>query len=304
MLDLNDLYYFVQVVDHHGFSAAGRAMNLPKSRLSRRIALLEQTLDARLLSRSSRKMALTDAGRALYQHARAMLVEAEAAEDAVRHRQGEPLGAVRFACSVAMAQFVMADLLPRFMLRYPRVNVLQHASNHYVDPVGEGFDLVLRAHTGPLPDSSLIQRNLATARWCLMAAPSYLAQSGTPQSPAELQGHSALKLGSTTAEGRWQLQSMDSAEKNEATIPFAARFCSDDMTGLKQAAVAGLGIVAMPGYICRPEIEDGRLVQLLPQWCAGQARLSLLMPSRRGQPPSVQALAAFLAAEVPAIVQQ
>lgn len=302
MLDLNDLYYFVLVVDHHGFSAAGRAVNVPKSRLSRRIAVLEQALDTRLLSRSSRQMALTDAGQALYRHARAMLVEAEAAETAVRQRQGEPLGVVRLACSVAMAQFVMADLLPRFMSAYPRVDVLQHASNHYVDAVGEGFDLVLRAHTGPLPDSSLVQRNLASTHWCLVAAPDYLEQQGTPQSPADLASHSALKLGSDTAEGRWQLHSLESTEQEQATVPFTARFCSDDMTGLKRAAVAGLGVLALPGYICRPEINEGSLVQLLPEWSAGHAQLSLLMPSRRGQLPSVQALAAFLAAELPGIV--
>lgn len=301
MLDLNDLYYFVNVVDHKGFSAAGRALSLPKSRLSRRIAMLEAALEARLLHRSPRQLALTDAGQDLYRHASAMLLEAEAAEAAVRHRVGEPLGMVRLACSVAMAQFVTAELLPRFMHSYPRVEVVQHASNRYVDPVGESFDLVLRAHNGPLPDSSLVQRRVATIRWYLVAAPTYLDHRGTPLAPTDLDGHDGLMLGTGGGGGCWRLRPIDGGDAVE--IAFRPRYCSNDMTGLRSAAVGGLGILALPGYICRGEIDDGRLVRVLPHWHAGDPQVSLLMPSRRGQLPAVKALADFLLAEFAPRVQ-
>ncbi|QCP49853.1 LysR family transcriptional regulator [Trinickia violacea] len=152
MLDLNDVYYFVQVVENKGITAAARVLNLPKSSLSRRILELEAALDARLIQRTSRRFVVTDVGEAFYKHAVAMLVEAEAAESVVRQRTSEPSGTIRLSCSVAFAQLALAELIPKFMAEYPRVRIVQHAANRHVDPVQEGFDLCLRAHSTPLPE--------------------------------------------------------------------------------------------------------------------------------------------------------
>lgn len=303
MLDLNDVYFFVQVVDHQGFSAAGRALNLPKSRLSRRIGELEKALEARLLHRSSRRLAMTDAGQEFYRHAQAILVEAEAAETAVRNRLGEPVGTVRLACSVAMAQFVTASVLPWFLQAYPRVQVVQQASNRYVDPVGEGFDLVLRAHQDPLPDSSLIQRPLAKIQWWLVASPTYIETNGEPIQPDDLKDHQGLMLGSEAGEGRWRLTSFAAGSDKSQIISFRPRYCSDDMTSLKSAAIAGLGVLALPHYICTLDLAEKRLVRVLPHWHAGEPQLSLIMPSRRGRLPAVKALAEFLSEEIAGLVQ-
>src|SRR5579862_3533571 len=160
MLDLNDVYYYAQVVEHQGITAAARALNVPKSSVSRRILALEASLGARLIQRTSRRCVVTEIGAEFHRHALAMLVEAEAAESVVRRRAAEPSGTIRFTCSVAFAQLALAELIPRFMAAYPHVRIEQHATNRYVDPVQEGFDLCLRTHTQPLPDSSLIQRSI------------------------------------------------------------------------------------------------------------------------------------------------
>ena len=160
--DLNDLYFFVQIVDHQGFTAAGRALGVPKSTLSHRLAELEKRLGVRLVHRTSRSFVVTDIGNEFLRHARGMLIEAEAAEHVVKRRIAEPSGTVRFTCSVAMAENV-AELLPRFLLRFPKVDLIQHSTNRYVGMVEEGFVDALRGHSGPLADSGLMQRPLAAS---------------------------------------------------------------------------------------------------------------------------------------------
>lgn len=288
MLDLNDCYYFVKVVDHAGFSAAARTLDVPKSRLSRRLGLLEDGLGVRLLHRTSRRIALTDAGEAFYRHASAMLIEAEAAEQAVLDRLGEPAGTVRVACSIAVAQFVLADILPSFMARHPKITIIQDATNRYVDPIGEGFDIVLRAHEGPLPDSSLIQKRLAIVPWALFASPVFIKQIGAPLSPKELENVPALLLGSAT-ESTWTLRHSANGHPH-AKIAISAHFASNDMYSLKRAAIDGLGVTALPHYICKPELETGHLQRVLPEWIVAEPQISLLIPSRRGQMPAVSAL--------------
>ncbi|MBA3595427.1 MAG: LysR family transcriptional regulator [Polaromonas sp.] len=299
MLDLNDFYYFVQVVENKGFAAAGRALGLPKSTLSRRIIALETRLGARLIHRTSRRFAMSEAGQEFHQHAVAMLIEAEAAENAVRHRVAEPGGTIRFTCSIGMAQ-PLAALLCRFLVMFPKVNLVQHATNRHVDLVEEGFDVGLRGHFKPLPDSSLIQRKLASTPWHLFASPAYLKRVGAPQTPSELTAHPGLTLGIRDAETSWTLRNSGGAE---VVVPFAARIRSEDLETLRQAAVAGMGIVAFPPYLCRMETDQGSLQAVLPGWTAwSDAGVSLLAPSRRGQLPSVRAFIDFMVTEYPPLV--
>ena len=142
-----------------------------------------------------------------------------------------------------------------------------------------------------LPDSSMIQRHLANVSWHLFASPEYLARTGTPESPYDLLKRKSLKVGWQPVSGHWSLEHTDGLK---TTIPFSPQLCSDDMTTLKQAAARGLGIVSMPAYTCRDELNDGSLVRVLPEWIAGKAQLSLVTPSRRGQSPSLRALADYL----------
>ncbi len=293
MIDLNDYYYFACVVEHRGFAPAARALDIPKSRLSRHVQQLEERLGTRLLQRSSRQFAITDVGQTFYRHARAMMDEMQVAEATVNRQTQTLAGRVRITCSVAMAQHQLIDLLMDFMSAHPKVDIVQQVTNAHVDIIESGIDLAIRAHSGPLPDSNLIQRHLMPAPWQLFAGERYLQAHGTPTTPNELEHHSGLKLGWKPASGQWQLRNGQGAE---ASIPFNPRLCSDDMVTLKRAAKDGLGIVALPAYLCEEEVVRGELKHILPDWSAGNAEVSLLMPSRRGVLPAVQALADFLVA--------
>ncbi|ALS98081.1 LysR substrate-binding domain-containing protein [Lacimicrobium alkaliphilum] len=290
MLDLNNLRYFVHVVDAKGFTAASKELNIPKSRLSRRISELEESLQVRLLHRSSRQFSVTDIGATLYEHAKAMLVEADAAQLSVQQRLSEPAGTVKLACSIGIADFVLEDVIPGFLRQYPRVNVIQDVSNRFVDPVGEGFDLVIRAHVEPLPDSSLIQKSLAQVSWGLFASPDYLSENGCPESVSELACHSRLVVGTDPGKS-WKLW-RDQEAAVEVSSP--ARYRTSSMANLKRAAIEGIGIVALPAYVCSDALTSGILQRVLPRWHAGRPYISLLMPSRRGLLPAVKALAETL----------
>jgi len=300
VLDLNDVFYFVQVVEKKGISAAARALDLPKSTVSRHILALETVLGARLIQRTTRTFAVTEIGQEFYAHAVATLIEAETAENVVRQRMADPSGTIRFSCSVALAQLGLAELIPRFMTLFPRIRIVQHATNRLVDPVQEGFDVCLRAHSTPLPASTLIQRRLVDIPWHLFAGPAYLARKGTPANPDDLAAHDGVGLRQTDEAHVWSLTYEQRPDK-KATVAYAPCLQSDDMGTLKVAARM-LGIVALPGYVGRKEVESGLLVRVLPQWHAGIATLSILMPSRRGLLPSVRAFIDFLSTYVPPAV--
>ncbi|MEQ9076362.1 MAG: LysR substrate-binding domain-containing protein [Sandaracinaceae bacterium] len=290
-MDLNDYFYFVHVVEKRGFAPAGRALGVPKSRLSRHVQQLEDRLGARLIQRTSRQFAVTDVGETFYRFARAALDEVDAAEAAVRRQTNTLAGRVRLTCSVGMAHFALREVVVQFLVDNPKVDIVQHVTNRAVDLVEGGFDMAIRAHTGPLPDSGLVQRRLASTPWHLFAGPAYLESAGAPASPAALGGHTGLKLGYEPEQGSWSLRGPGGAS---VTVPYEPRLCSDDMVTLKDAATAGMGIVGLPAYICRDDVESGWLVRVLPEWTAGDAEISLLLPSRRGVMPAVRALAEHL----------
>lgn len=298
MQDLNDLYYFVRVVDSGSFTAAGKVLDIPKSTLSRRLTELESRLGVRLIQRTSRSFVVTDVGHEFYRHAKAMLLEAEAAEDAVTRRLSEPSGTVRITSSTGMAVFALSNLLPRFMAEFPKVIVVAHVTNRYVDIVDEGFDIALRAHWGAMTDSSLVQRVLTPTPWKLFASPA-LFEGNIPDDPSDLSNVPGLLLAMRVNEPVWRLKHNDGAETVIACKP---RLHCDDMTTLKQAAIAGIGIVALPAYVCRPEMLAGTLMTVLPDWTLGEATVSLVMPSRHGLPPAVRLLADFLIEKFPEVV--
>ena len=300
MLDLNDFFYFVQVVDRGGFTAAGRTLRIPKSTLSHRVQQLETKLGVRLLSRTSRRFAMTDAGEEFYRHAVAMLREAELAETAIRHRLSEPTGTLRFTAAMATMQFAMRDMVAAFLVRYPKVNVVAHATDQNVDIVGENYDVAIRAHTDPLPDSTLVQRSLTPAPWFLFAGSAYLDANEAPHTPQDLRSHPSLFMMRTGLAPVWRLR--HSSKAKEMVMPLAPRLLSDDMIGLKQAAIAGLGVVALPGYVCRDEVRSGTLQQVLPTWLAGDSTITALIPYRQGLLPSVRVFLDHLAAEFPKAV--
>src|ERR1700754_3376062 len=214
MLDLNDFFLFVQVVDRGGFTAASRTLGTPKSTLSHRIQQLEANLGVRLLNRTSRKFGMTDAGEDFYQRAVAMLREAESAQNILRHRLSEPNGTIKCTGDVATMQFAMNGIINDFLIQHPKVNLVVHACDRLVDIVGENFDVVIKTHFGPLPDSNLVQRALAPTPWFLFAGPDYLAASGEPQQPEDLRDHPSLFMMRTGVEPAWRLRPAGKAQQD------------------------------------------------------------------------------------------
>jgi DNA-binding transcriptional LysR family regulator len=300
-LDLNDFFIFVNVVDRGGFTAAGNSTGMPKSTLSHRMQQLEAELGVRLLNRTSRRFGMTEAGEEFYQHAVATLRQAELAEMSVRQRLSEPVGTIRCTAGVATMHFAMAGMIADFLCLHPKVNVVAHAADRTVDIVGENYDVAIRAHGGPLPDSDLVQRTLVDAPWFLFAGSSYMAEHGAPATPAELSRHSSIFFAQANAPLHWRLRHA-TLLIDEVAVPITPRLQSEDMLSLQQAAVSGLGIVSLPSYIARAAVERGELHRVLPEWIAGDAKITALVPSRKGMLPSVRVFLDHLAAEFPKIV--
>ncbi|MHA7598796.1 LysR family transcriptional regulator [Alicycliphilus sp. T452] len=291
MRDLNDLYYYVQVVDHGGFAPAGRALGMPKSKLSRRIALLEERLGTRLIQRSTRRFAVTETGQSYYAHCKAMLVEADAADEAIALTQAEPRGIVRMTCPVALLDARIADMVAAFMVAYPRVEIHLEETNRRVDVVGEGIDVAIRVRPPPLEDSDLVMRVLAERGQCLVACPRLLAD-GIPQGPADLAGLPSMDLGLPQHEHVWNLIGPDGAQ---AAIRHRPRLITRGMLALRAAAVAGVGVVQLPSMMVREQIERGELVHVIPGWAPRREIIHAVFASRRGLLPAVRALLEFLA---------
>ncbi|AOK09665.1 MULTISPECIES: LysR family transcriptional regulator [Burkholderia] len=291
--DLNDLYYFVQVVEHGGFAPAGRALNMPKSKLSRRVALLEARLGMRLIQRSTRRFTVTDVGQTYYAHCRAMLVEADAADEAIALLHEEPRGIVRVSCPVALLDSLAGAMIAVFMVACPHVEIHLEATNRRVDVVGEGIDVAIRVRPPPLEDSDLALRVLAERGQCLVASPALLREHGAPAVPADLTRMPSLDHGLPQAAHVWRLRGPDQAH---AEIHHQPRLVTGGMLALRAAAVAGVGVVQLPTMMVRDELARGELVNVLPDWAPRREIVHAVFASRRGLLPGVRALLDFLAA--------
>ena len=291
MQDLNDLWYFVQVVDNGGFSPASRVIGIPKSRLSRRIALLEENLETRLIQRSTRSFTVTEAGQIFYRHCKAMIIEAEAAQEAINSLRAEPRGLIRLSCPIALLHVHIGEMLAKFMALYPQVTVQLEETNRQVDVLNENVDLAVRVRPLPLDDSDLVMRKLADRGMCLVASPELVERFTTPASPADLQHWPSLALSKPQQIYRWCLFGPDN---QEVTLHHKPRFVTTDMDALRAAALAGVGLVQLPILMVNKQLADGSLVRLLPEWRARREVIHLVFPSRRGQLPAVRALIDFL----------
>lgn len=291
MQDLNDLVYFAEVVDRGGFAAAGRALGLPKSRLSRRVAELEARLGVRLLQRTTRKLSLTAVGEQYHRHCVAMREDAQAAQDAVAQAQTEPRGTIRVACPVTLAQTTLGPILPQFLARYPQVRIDMRVSNRVVDLVEEGFDVALRVRPTLDDSGSLVVKNFGLTRTLLVASPTQLARQGRPVTWAELQTLDTVSMSTVGETATWQLLGPDGAAHSFQHQP---RYVADDLLTLKFAVLDGVGICALPDYMCADELADGRLVQVMPGWAPRPGIFHAVFPSRRGLLPAVRRFLDFL----------
>jgi DNA-binding transcriptional LysR family regulator len=305
MLDLNDFFYFVQVVERRGFTAAGRALGMPKSTLSYRMKKLEAELGVRLLNRTSRHFAPTEAGEEFYRQAASMVRAADEAESLVRQRVKEPFGVVRFTAAIGTAQFALREILMNFTQEYPRIQLVEYVTSRQIDLLAENFDVAVRAHSGALPDSTLISRTLAVAPWILVAGTASLKQGGSPKTPQDLKRFPSLFLWRANTTPAWRLrpQAKTQRRQSEVNLCLTPRIISNDLSTLKQAAVNGMGIAALPAYVCKSERRSRQLTRILPGWLAGESTFTALLPHRLEILPAVRLFVDYLARHLPEYVQ-
>lgn len=281
-IDLNDYAYFAEVVSHGGFAAAGRALREPKSKLSRRIAGLEERLGMRLIERSSRRFRVTDTGRAFYERCRTILAEVEQAETLVQQAQAEPHGRVRFSCPTGLVELV-SGLVSSFLDRYPRVRLQIVATDRAVDLIEERIDVALRVRTALTSDAALTMRSLGSSTRILVGSPQMASRVAEVDDLADLP---CLSTSDRGEESEWHLES--SGGRSHVTR-FEPRLGCEDMMAIRNAAVEGLGIALLPDHICSDALGEGRLVRILPAWRGAAGMVHLVFTTRRGLPPAVRA---------------
>ncbi|RVJ28402.1 LysR family transcriptional regulator [Sinorhizobium medicae] len=290
MQDLNDIALFAAVVKNNGFSAAARDLNVPKSKLSKHVARLEEQLGVRLLERSTRKLRMTEIGRIFYEHAQGLLDGVAAAEAEIAAVRAEPTGVVRLACPIGFTP-MLADILPAFHRRYPGVRLLITATNRRIDLIEERIDVALRARDQLDTDNQLIVRKFGEVRQRLAASPTLLARLGEITTD-KLSQMPTLTMNEQNPNDIWRL-----VHATGGTIEIAHRpviGCSDFLI-LERAAIEGMGIALLPDHICERAFRSGALVPVLPEWTSGNVMVHLVFPSRHGLLPATRALIDYLA---------
>lgn len=290
--DPNDLLIFARVAETGSFSRAAERIGLPKSTVSRRITLLEERLGERLMLRTTRRLTLTEFGLQLLEHARQVAAEVDAVKALSEYRQARPSGRLRVSMPSDFATFLLPDMLAAFVTLHPEVSLELDLSPRRVDLLGENFDLAIRM--GELPDDALLAaRKLADFDAGLYAAPSYLADHGDPQTPADLARHRALRLLGRLGEPiNWRLQHGDEAW--EGLPPGSATANSPEL--LIRLAIAGAGIASAPTLFAQPSVRSGLLRRVLPTWTPPSHAAWAVFPGRRLMPAKTRAFIEMLLA--------
>lgn len=273
--DLASMVLFATVVQARSFSQAAQIAKLAKSAVSKRIARLEERLGVRLLTRTTRKLSLTPEGLRFYEHCAQLVSAAEAAEESVSSASRIARGRLTVNAPVTFAQLYLGAPVAAFLQRYPEIELDVSTDNRIVDVVDGGFDVVIRVSR--LAESSLVTRRLAEDRLVLCAAPSYLAQQGEPQSPEELLQHNCLHYALVPRGAEWRFRGKDGPYQ----VPTRGNFSTTDGSLLREAAVAGLGIVVVPSFMVARELADGRLKRVLPAHRRGRIGVYAVLTTRR-----------------------
>ena len=291
MQDLNDMLYFAEVAERGGFAAAGRALGMPKSRLSRRVAELESRLGVRLLQRTTRKLSLTEVGEIYLRHCSVLRDEAVAAGDAVAQMQSEPRGTLRISCPVTLAQSALGRLIPRYLALHPQVKIDLRVTNRAVDLIEEGIDIALRVRVDMDNSGSLVIKHLGAATSLLLGSPDQLLRQGKPAGVADLARLDTVAMAASDGKSNWVLVGPGN---EEVVFHHQPRYVADDLQTLKIAVLAGTGIGFLPEDLAKAELQARLLVPVLPGWTLRSGRVHAVFPSRRGQVPSVRSFLDFL----------
>jgi DNA-binding transcriptional LysR family regulator len=287
--DLEAMAIFAKIVETRGIAAAAIDLGLSAPTVSKALARLEQRLGSRLLNRTSRRFALTESGHALAERAARLLADAEAAQDALLAQSAAPRGLIRLAAPMSFGITELAPILPDFLKQHEQISIDLHLSDALVDVIGDGFDIVLRI--GTLTDSSLLARRLAAVPGVIVAAPSYLDRRGRPAHPTDLTQHDCFGYAYLRTRDTWHFTNTSG---EQVSVRPSGRLRVNNGDAVLPALIAGLGVAALPAFIVRPCIADGRLEQILGDWSGSGSSLYLVTPPNGPRPIRVQVLADFL----------
>ena len=287
--DFEALAIFAKVVELRSFAGAAAELALSKATVSKAVSRLEERLGARLFNRTSRRLALTDAGQRLAVRAARLLADGEEAENETLAQSTSPRGLVRLAVPMTFGVKAVAPLLPEFLAQYPDVSIDLHLSDATVDLIGEGFDVALRI--ARLPDSSLIARRLCAMPRYTVASPSYLKRYGRPTHPMHLAEHKCFGYAYLSTPNVWHYTN---ANGDEASVRPAGQLRVNNGEALLPAVIAGLGIADLPEFIVGEAIASGEVEVILKGWKQPEGAVHLLTPPGGPRPARVEVLAEFL----------
>jgi DNA-binding transcriptional LysR family regulator len=281
---------FARAVELGSFSAAGEAMHMSSQLVGKHVQALEHHLGVRLLNRTTRRHRLTEVGASYYERVKVILAEVEAAEGLAAETRAVPRGRLRVNAPVTFGMHALAPRLPEYLLANPEVTVDLSLSNGYVDAIDEGFDIVFRI--GELADSSLIARELAPYQLVLCAAPGYLERHPPLATPFDLSQHECLGFSHTELRTHWTLD----GPGGRVTVPVSGRFMANNGEAMLAIATAGMGIMLQPLELVRPELENGRLVRVLPAYSAPVRPMHILYAPDRRLTPKLRSFIDFTVA--------
>ena len=290
--DLDDFSCFAVVVEHGGFSAAERATDIPKSKLSRRVYNLEEKLGVRLIQRSSRHFAVTEIGMNIFRHAQVMLNAAQAAHDLVDHLSTQPRGVIKISLPVSIAQNEMAKILPDFLKQYPEIKIQMMVTNRRVDIINEGIDIALRVRSSLDDDPSLILRRFKNIEQHLFATQAYINEYGDLKVPEDLSKHQILSMSDEHLD---QYIVVYDEKNHQKKIKVNPTIMGSDLLMIAQLASQNCGIALLPDTITKDYVESGKLIRLLPDWKSQHGIFHAVFPSRRGLLPAVRVFIDYLA---------
>lgn len=285
---LASMRVFCAVVEEGAFARAARRLRLSNAAVSKHVAALEEALGARLLHRTTRRLALSSAGEAYYARAARVLEELEQLERDIRDEGETPRGRLRIAAPMSYGLTEIAERLPGFMLRYPEVQVDLSLTDRMVDVVEEGVDVTIRV-AKDLPDSSLIATRLGPFARVVSAAPAYFDRHGVPGRPEDLTEHATIRYTRSASPGRW----IFAGPEGEITVTVTGRLDVDNSLAMRAALRAGLGVALIPACVVAEDVAAGRLVTCLDDWAPEPRSVFALYPSTRHLSPKVRAFVAY-----------
>ena len=280
MHSFDDYYYFYLVVKHGGFSAASDASNITKSKLSRRILDLEAQFNVTLIQRSTRHFKVTPLGQEFFQECEKVIDQVECAHNVLLKQTSEPQGLIKISCPSVMMRYQIRSLLNQFLKAYPKVQIEMELTSRRVDVLHDDIDLAIRTNFQVNEDSSIVVRDVIKTTHCLVASPELL-NGRSLLFPTEINDYPAIVLGTQKPHYQWLLHHTGSQEQIE--IPLEPRIKSNDLAGVYYSVIDGLGIADLPYLTVKEDIEAGRLIHLLPDWCSNVGTVQLVYASRKGQ---------------------